>query len=50
MSKNSSQKKAGRVAQDVGPKFKPQYLKNKRKKIPNTKRDWQSGSSDRVPA
>jgi hypothetical protein len=23
--KNPSQKKAGRVAQDVGPEFKPQY-------------------------
>jgi hypothetical protein len=30
--KNSSQKRAGRVAQDVGPEFKPQYTTKKKKK------------------
>jgi hypothetical protein len=32
ISKKPSQKKAGRVAQGVGPEFKPQYLKKKKKK------------------
>jgi hypothetical protein len=32
ISKNSSQKRAGRVAQDVGPEFKPQYTTKKKKK------------------
>jgi hypothetical protein len=31
--KNSSQKMAGEVAQGVGPEFKPQYHKKKKKKI-----------------
>jgi hypothetical protein len=30
--KKTSQKKAGGMAQDVGPEFKPQYCKKKRKK------------------
>jgi hypothetical protein len=30
--KNPIQKRAGRVAQDVGPEFKPQYGKKKKKK------------------
>jgi hypothetical protein len=30
--KNSSQKRAGGVAQSVGPEFKPQYQKKERKK------------------
>jgi hypothetical protein len=29
--KNLSQKKAGGVAQGVGPEFKPQYLKKKKR-------------------
>jgi hypothetical protein len=29
--KDLSQKRAGRVAQSVGPEFKPQYLKKKKK-------------------
>jgi hypothetical protein len=32
ISKNSSQKWAGGVAQGVGPEFKPQYCKKKKKK------------------
>jgi hypothetical protein len=32
ISKNSSQKRAGGVAQGVGPEFKPQYQKKKKKK------------------
>jgi hypothetical protein len=32
LEKNPSQKGAGRVAQDVGPEFKPQYGKKKKKK------------------
>jgi hypothetical protein len=38
--KNPSQKRAGWVAQGVGPEFKPQYCKNKnkkKKKTPKTK-------------
>jgi hypothetical protein len=31
ISKNSSQKRAGGVAQGVGPEFKPQYQKKKKK-------------------
>jgi hypothetical protein len=31
ISKNPSQKRAGRVAQGVDPEFKPQYCKNKNK-------------------
>jgi hypothetical protein len=31
--KNPSQKRAGGVAQDVGPEFKPQYHKKKKKVI-----------------
>jgi hypothetical protein len=30
--KNLSQKRAGKVAQGVGPEFKPQYHKKKKKK------------------
>jgi hypothetical protein len=30
--KNSSQKRAGEVALGVGPEFKPQHLKKKRKR------------------
>jgi hypothetical protein len=32
--KNPSQKRTGGVAQGVGPKFKLQYCKKKKKKIP----------------
>jgi hypothetical protein len=35
ISKNSSQKRAGGVAQGVGPEFKPQYQKKKKKKKPH---------------
>jgi hypothetical protein len=45
--KNSSQKKAGGVAQGVGSEFKPQYYK---KRVPNTKKGWWSDSSGRAPA
>jgi hypothetical protein len=34
LEKNPSQKRAGGVAQGVGPEFKPQYWKKKTKKIP----------------
>jgi hypothetical protein len=35
LEKNPSQKKgAGRVARGVGPEFKPQYRKKKKKKVP----------------
>jgi hypothetical protein len=30
--KNSSQKRVGRVAQDIGPEFEPQYHKKEKKK------------------
>jgi hypothetical protein len=35
LEKNPSQKRAGGVAQGVGPEFKPQYSKNKNKTKPN---------------
>jgi hypothetical protein len=34
--KNPSQKRAGGVAQGVGPEFKPQYCKKKKKKKLNS--------------
>jgi hypothetical protein len=45
LEKNPSQKRAGGVAQGVGPEFKPQYCKKKKKKspdskIPNTNKGW----------
>jgi hypothetical protein len=44
-------KRAGGVAQGVGPEFKPQYHQKKKKtNNNNTKQVWRSGSSGRVPA
>jgi hypothetical protein len=37
LKKKNSQKKAGGVAQDVGPEFKPQYQKKKKKREVKTK-------------
>jgi hypothetical protein len=36
LEKNPSQKRAGGIAQGVGPEFKPQYLKKKPKKQKTT--------------
>jgi hypothetical protein len=44
MSKNPSQKRAGGVAQGVGPEFKPQYQKKKKEKKEH-REGWKSGSS-----
>jgi hypothetical protein len=38
--KNPSQKRAGGVAQSVGPKFKPQYCKKEKKKKSNDVHWW----------
>jgi hypothetical protein len=35
LEKNPSQKRAGEVAQEVGPEFKPQYHQKKKKKCGN---------------
>jgi hypothetical protein len=39
LEKNPSQKRAGGVAQGVGPEFKPQYCKKKKKSIRVAKLD-----------
>jgi hypothetical protein len=55
LKRNSSQKRAGGVAQSVGLEFKPQYCKKKKRRkefllgcIQNS--FWRHGSSGRTPA
>jgi hypothetical protein len=40
ISKKKSQKRAGGVAQDVGPEFKLQYFKKKKKAMPTLPQEW----------
>jgi hypothetical protein len=45
LEKNPSQKRTDGVAQGVGPEFKPQYLKKKKKKV-TTERNWTKYTRD----
>jgi hypothetical protein len=49
LEKTHHKKGAGGVAQSVGPEFKPQTAK-KKKKYSTQKQGWQNGSSGRAPA
>jgi hypothetical protein len=43
---NASQKRAGKVAQGVGPEFKSQYCKKKKKKSRmSTRGGWEGGTN-----